>query len=224
MIETNTSNQQNISSTSTVEDHSHDYKYALILGIIIGLALIPTVYNLDVPGKLGVGGFSLYIYIGLLFAMPLLALAGIFVARLLVQRITVLWQFAKFGLIGVSNTALNFGVFNFFIYLTGITKGFALSTFSAMAFLVALVNSYIWNSHWSFKNDRERTPKEFFQFFAVTFCGLLINSVVVYSITQYMAPLAGVNPKVWANVANLVATLIVMFWNFTGFKFLVFKK
>jgi putative flippase GtrA len=206
------------------ESHIRDYEFALIIGVIIGIALLPTVGNLKVLDRLNVGAFRNYFYAGIILAMPLLALAGIFIARVLLQRFAVLWQFAKFGLIGVSNTALNFGVFNILIHLTGVTKGLTLSLFSALAFLTALINSYIWNSHWSFQNNNPRTPKEFFQFFAVTFTGLLINSLIIYIVTQHIPPVGGISAVVWANVANLIATLVVMFWNFSGFKFIVFKK
>jgi putative flippase GtrA len=217
-------NTTNPIQPAPVENHARDYEYALIIGVIIGVALLPTVGNLKVLEKLNVGSAQNYFYAGIILGMPLVALAGIFIARILVHRFTVLWQFAKFGLIGVSNTAINFGILNFCIHLTGVTKGFGLAMFSALAFLLALINSYIWNSHWSFQNTNQRTPQEFMQFFAVTLGGLIINSLIIYIVTKFIAPLGGTSAVEWANVANLVATLVVMFWNFTGFKFIVFKK
>ena len=35
---------------------------------------------------------------------------------------------------------------------------------------------------------------------------------------------AGVGEKVWANVGGLTASILVLTWNFVGYKFFVFKK
>ncbi len=196
----------------------HDYEYALIIGVIIGIFLLPTLSNIGLTAR-----FVQMPAIALL-GMPLVALAGLFVARLLVYKIPVLWQFAKFGLVGVSNTVIDFGVLNLLSNLTGVTFGFQASLIDAVAFLAALVNSYIWNSHWTFSNNKARNFKEFFIFFVVTFIGLLINTAVIYVVTKLITHPASISPKLWLNIAKLIATLTTMFWNFSGFKFLVFKE
>lgn len=222
MLQTNIENP-NIESQTNRENHARDYEYALVIGLIIGIALLPTLNNLQVLQRFN-GVSQTYVHAAIVLGLPILALAGVFVARLIFSRITILWQFVKFGLIGVSNTALNFGVLNLMVQKTNITRGLTYDMFAALAFLVALINSYVWNSHWSFQNNNARTAKEFFQFFLVTFVGLLINVGVNHFVTSNVSPVAGLSAVQWDNIANLIATLVVMFWNFSGFKFFVFKK
>jgi putative flippase GtrA len=193
-----------------------DYKNSLLLGLLIAIFLISPEINLGLADKYP------YIYPFTLIGLPLLCLLGMFVAKLLFERVPALFQFIKFGLVGVGNTAVNFGVVNAFVYFSGITKGPWVILYSAVAFVVALCNSYYWNSQWSFKSTGKRNFKEFVIFAVVTLFGLAINSLIVFAVTKINPPF-GVSGKLWINIANLIATLVVMFWNFFGFKLFVFK-
>lgn len=194
----------------------HDYEYALILGLIIGVFLIPT------EKHLGLGHVTSLFYLFSICGFPLFSLLGLVIARFLFSKVRVLWQFVKFGLIGVSNTAINFGVLNILALLTGIDKGPATGVFEAVAFLFALTNSYFWNSHWSFENKNPRTTAEFLKFTTVTVVGLFLSSGIITVVTGFHHP--GISDSRWLNISNLIATLIVAFWNFSGFKFIVFKE
>ena len=196
---------------------SKDFKNALIIGIIIGIFIIPTEIKLGLTAKFH------FIYIYTLLGFPVLALAGLWITKVLFSKIPVLWQFSKFGLVGVANTAINFGILNIFAALTGVNKGWPIYFFASLAFLGALMNSYIWNSHWSFENKNPRTNEEFIEFFLVTFIGLQISSLLVALISTKVHPAFGLNQDRWLNVSNLIATFAVMFWNFSGFKFIVFR-
>lgn len=195
-----------------------DYKYSLILGLTIGVFATPVISGLGLAAKYG----SMLYILSIIF-FPALAWLGLWICKALFYKIPVLWQFTKFGLVGVANTTINFGILNGLIRITGQTKGFPIYLIASVAFLGALINSYIWNSHWSFENKNPRTAKEFIEFFLVTFIGLQLNSIIVYWITTNINHPQSITAKQWANIANVVATLFVMFWNFFGFKYLVFK-
>ena len=199
---------------TTVLDLKGDIERALLIGLLIGVFLIPTERNL---------GLSWLLVSVSVFAFPLVSIVGIWLARLIVYRIASLRELARFGLVGVSNTAINFGVLNILIMFTGINKGLGFALMQAVAFAAALFNSYMWNSHWSFENSKARTAQEFAVFFLVTFIGLLLNSMTGYVVSTLIAPLSGANHTQWANVANLAGTLITAVWDFLGFKYIVFK-
>jgi putative flippase GtrA len=95
-------------------------------------------------------------------------------------------QFIKFGLVGVSNTAVDWIVY----YLVAgfmITNIDAKPTVKAISFLVAVLNSYLWNTIWTFKNEYKQTVKEtgnvakksiFAKFFIVSLVGWGVNYLV----------------------------------------------
>ncbi len=193
-----------------------DTERALILGLIIGVFLLP-VENMAIPKE-----YLLYANLMTVFATPLLALLGMHIVKALTKNRPGVWQFAKFFMIGLANTAVNVGVFNYFIEATGLTKGMPLVIITTVSFLAALVNSYIWNTHWSFKNGFDNSIRQFERFFIVTFIGLLVNTLMVIMITTLFY---GAGPvKLIDNLANLAGIFCAMIWNFIGYKYFVFNK
>lgn len=135
-------------------------------------------------------------------------------------------QFSKFIIVGGINTGIDFLILNILIYITGITAGVELFILNCVSFSVAVVNSYFMNKHWTFqdKTKPEQEPIKFSQFLAVSIVGIIINGLILTSITSYISPLFGLSAVFWANIAKLMATGVSLIWNFIGYKFFVFKK
>jgi putative flippase GtrA len=193
-----------------------DYECALILGLIIGFFLLP------IENNFFHGLNIIFANLALVCGMPLLCLTSFFVAKLLFEKNKTIVQFIRFALIGVANTAVNVGIFNYFVNITGVTRGIPVVVISAVAFLAGIVNSYIWNSHWAFKDGFTNSVYQFERFFLVTFMGLLVNIVMVIMVTTLVHQLG---PEILElNVANLIGVLFAMVWNFFGYRHLVFKE
>ena len=78
---------------------------------------------------------------------------------------------------------------------------------------------------WVFKDREEsETGKKFSQFILITLIGMAINSSIVFGIATYIPPFFGLSKELWANLAKAAATGVSLIWNFTGYKFIVFKK
>jgi putative flippase GtrA len=138
---------------------------------------------------------------------------------------SLIGQFAKFVVVGVLNTGVDFLVLNLEMIFTHITSGPAMFIQNSISFGVATINSYMLNKYWTFGDkSKEDAGKKFSQFLAVSIVGLIINGGIVYLITTNIHPMFGVSPKLWANIAKLVATGVSLIWNFIGYKFFVFKK
>ncbi len=131
-------------------------------------------------------------------------------------------QFAKFCLIGLLNTFIDFTVFNFlaiFFKLTTLNYIF-LKTGS---FLVAATNSFFFNKNWVFKRKKIKNKKKtFLKFLSISGSGLIINvttSSLVFKALQVSLP-----ATLAANLGVVVGVASVVIWDFLGYKFLVFKK
>ncbi len=225
-MNTNTNNQtnetMNISNEITDQEGKRDYRNTLIIGIIMGVFALPPLHQVALSGKYSFFPNSPVLYIGVLLGLPVICLAGIFIAKMLFSKMASLWEFTKFVLVGVSNTIVDIGILNFLIVLTGINAGWGLSLIGAVAFLAATTNSYTWNAHWSFKTTTHRSAEELVKFFSVTLVGLLIKTVIIYIATTYIHQ-TRFSPALWANIANLFSIIITLVWNFFGFKLFVFK-
>ena len=192
-----------------------DFIASLILGGIIGLFLTLILQGLE---------FNLFSPWLLILVLPILAVFGIAVGDLIGKRIPVILQFLKFVMVGFANTAVDFGILNLLMAMTGIYSGKHIFFLNSISFMIAVIHSYLWNKFWTFKVKKTDAAKEFLQFLIVSVVGLLINGGIVYMITTWLQPMFGVNEVFWANAAKIAATIISLIWNFVGYKFIVFKK
>jgi len=119
-------------------------------------------------------------------------------------------QFIKFGIVGVSNTAISLAIYYIFIfiskdlYIVGNTVGF----------VVSVLNAYYWNNRYVFKKTEKGNTKPLIKTFIAYGSTFLLGTVFLYvmvdcwSISETIAPLI-----------NLLATvplnfLLNKFWTF----------
>lgn len=134
-------------------------------------------------------------------------------------------QFGKFFIVGILNTGLDFLVLNILMWLTQTYKGQSIVIFGTISFSVAVINSYLLNKYWTFGDkSKEQVPGQFVKFLSVSIVGLILNNSIIYFITTLVNPIFGLTPVLWANFAKVVATGVVLGWNFAGYKLFVFKK
>jgi putative flippase GtrA len=95
------------------------------------------------------------------------------VARVL--RMPLILQFAKFGIVGVSNTLISFAVYTLLLKAFGVWYVAA----SGIGFAVGAINGFLWNRAWTFRGHvgDALTPV---RWFVVQSCGLLVNLGLVY--------------------------------------------
>lgn len=143
-------------------------------------------------------------------------------------RFPFIGQFAKFFLVGIMNTGVDLIVLNILMYSTQQTEGIYYTFFKALSFLAAVIFSYIVNKRWTFKdNSDEDASKKFYQFVGISIIGAIINVTVATLVVSFVKPLVGtdlISGQLWGNVGALCGTAIGLFWNFIGYKFIVFKK
>jgi putative flippase GtrA len=195
-----------------------DLLFALINGALIGL-LAPYIFS-------GLGAALPIPYILFVFFITILAVIGVAFGYFLALRVRpFFFQLAKFGLIGVSNTVIDLGLYTFLIYLSGSASGISITLFKTLSVAIAIINSYIWNKYWSFqKKEMRDVSKEFTHFVSVSLVGLVLNVAITSFITNLITPGFGLNQTAWATLAGATASGLVLLWNFLGYKLFVFKK
>ncbi len=199
-----------------------DVLTSLIIGFLIGIFFLISINVIE--EDLGMEWEKAWNWI-LLAALPVLCLLGMSAASLLKKKILIIYQFAKFVLVGALNTFLDFGVLNLLIWLTGIATGLHYSLFKTVSFFCAALNSYFWNKHWTFeKKGNIFASGEFMKFLIVTFIGFLINVGTASLVVNVVGPQYGIGEKLWANVGAFIAVFVAFIWNFLGSKYIVFKK
>jgi len=210
-----------------------DYVASIVAGLLIGLLILP-ILSTARPD----------LYDRIWPAIPVLFLiaspTGIFIASKLSQILPIVWQIAKFVLVGGLNMLVDIGVLAMLMKLllsnyginpesaitavAGITVSFFV-IYKATSFLVANINSFFWNKHWTFSGTPSKNGGEqFVQFIIVSIIGFLINLFFSSFIFSRVTPVGNINPSQWGLLYAVFGSIAGLVWNFLGYKLLVFKK
>lgn len=82
-------------------------------------------------------------------------------------------QVLKFGVVGVCNTALDYGLFYVFLSLAHLDKNAA----QILATVLAMVNSYLVNRYWTFNKTGSVKGQEIWKFIGVNILSLITTLV-----------------------------------------------
>lgn len=201
-----------------------DFWLGILSGLLIGLMFLPVLFVAKPDTYLK---FKLVVIPLFLVSVPL----GLFIARLISQKIPVIWQLGKFVVIGVLNVLVDLGIlslvtFAFRSFFDIDSKTIIISVISfysfykALSFIIANINSYFWNKYWTFGQQGEKKA-EFIQFFMVSVVGFVINvsvaSIAFRLVSGFSSDQAGL-------IGAVAGAIIGLAWNFLGYKFIVFKK
>ena len=145
----------------------------------------------------------------------------------LVQRPGVR-QFVKFGIVGLSNTALNFAVMNVLLKIlhAGPHEPPSRTTVAiGIAFVISAINGYIWNQRWTFASSpQKQRVVQFGQFCIVSGVGLAITQLIVKACKAFLVDSAHWQFILAINAAQAIATVVVVFWNFFANRFWTFRS
>jgi len=155
-------------------------------------------------------------------------------------------QFIKFCLVGLSSTAISFGIFSLLLYVVHLDRllhtwitgtppapgvpspylPLAIQLAALVGFLFAVTNGFILNSRWTFRqNDPTRRKVQYAKFVLVNAIGLVLNQTILFVVNGMLVAgrpqgEKGLEPL----IAMAVATGIVVFWNFLANKYWTFKS
>ena len=204
-----------------------DFWLAILAGEASAWLSLPILKNLkvfDILANQGINvlGFSVF-WILFIPAGAILALSFFYFLAKYKNRIGF-YELGKYGVIGVLNTTLNAGIYNFLIFITNVSFGFTLDLFFVVAFVITVTNSFIWNKFWSFaEKEIENIKTEAVKFFGISATVAAINAAILHTIVNIIGAPAEVDPKIWANVALSFTIITAFLGNFFSYKYIVFS-
>lgn len=116
-------------------------------------------------------------------------------------------QFLKFGIIGTLNTLINLAV----LYVLTSVFGLYYMLSAVLAFLIANLNSFLWNKKWTFREKiKHRFTIKYIKFLSISLVSLFVNLAFLYIFTEFF--------KVYYLVSQIIAIGISLIINFLGNK------
>ncbi len=144
------------------------------------------------------------------------------------EKKTAVLQFIKFGLVGVSNTLVNY-----IVYIIFVSLGVHYVIANALGFIISVLNAYFWGSRFVFKEDETKEKRVWWKVllkcYAAYLFGFLLNTLLLWvwvdvtNIGQYFAfvgdilnwvtGLLGLQPGVYTpeKLSEIIAPIINIF-------------
>ena len=117
----------------------------------------------------------------------------------------------RFSIVGVGNTLINWSIF---LILNAFGVYYILS--NIIAYIIATINSYIWNSLWVFKYGQGLDINTSVKFFILNLVGLTANTTIMYILVDIL--------NLNKFMALVLASVVVVIMNYTINKLWVFKE
>jgi putative flippase GtrA len=108
----------------------------------------------------------------------------------------------RFGVVGVLNFAVDYGLFLLLLKVVGLP----LLAANNIAILVAASHSYLWNKHWTFQDPAtgRRAWQRYLVFLGFNLSGLALANLVILALVQILSPA----------MAKLGSIAITATWNY----------
>lgn len=195
-----------------------DFLIVSIIGIVFGAAAVVVLQNIN-PSFWTLSFSSAALMISVFF---LFANFALWIGNVLGTLNRVIWQFTKYGAAGSLSAALDAGTLNFLSLVFKVYSGPWIAAFNVLSVSLALTNSYFLNKFWVFESQHPVHAREIVKFLGVNFVTIILNTIIVYTVTTFYAPPGNITPELWENIAKTFAIPVSMIVNFCGFRFFVF--
>ena len=128
-------------------------------------------------------------------------------------------RFYKFLAVGIISSIVDFGLMNIFTLIFKLP----LVSAQAISFIIAVINSFLWNHYWTYPESRTKSPiQKFLQFLVVNIIGIGIRTlsipwfdkIIFRFLTNKNIDLLLSKQVVSQNLFLAIAVVIVMMWNF----------
>ena len=129
-------------------------------------------------------------------------------------------RFLKFAVVGAIGAVVDFGI----LYLLHAVLDWPLALANTVSFTCAVISNFTWNRLWTYPDSRSKpVSAQMVQFFIVNIAGWAINTGILLALNVPLTSLASTLPmvadpdlahKLGYNAAKVIATGVVMFWNF----------
>lgn len=118
----------------------------------------------------------------------------------------------KFGSVGALGAVTNLSIYSILVFLD-LNYNIA----AVAAFVVAVMQNFLLNKSWTFKDHDKRITKKFVKYFLLNFVSFLVNLAILNLIIHYFG-----TEKIVQIIAQIIGIAGAMILNFTGSHLFVF--
>jgi putative flippase GtrA len=133
-------------------------------------------------------------------------------------------RFSKFSLVGISNAAIDIGVLNLFLWLAPTRDVTLLVIYNGVALILANLNSYAWNTLWTFRGRAEHDTRQIVLFGLQVLVNIGISNGLFWALIRPVLIYSEVPTYLAGNVAKIISVTVASTISFFIMRYVVFSR
>ena len=134
-------------------------------------------------------------------------------------------RFSKFTVVGLSNAVVDLGILNLFLWLASTRDPSVLALYNGVALVLANVNSYFWNTRWTFRGRAQRRdPRQRLLFTLQAIFNICISNGLFFLLIRTMLIYTDIPSYLAGNVAKLISVAVASTISFFLLRYVVFSR
>lgn len=133
-------------------------------------------------------------------------------------------RFSKFTVVGLSNSVIDIGVLNLFLWLQPTREVYLLVIYNAIALVLANLNSYVWNTLWTFRSRAEHDLRQIVLFALQVLVNIVVSSGLFWALIHPIIVYTEVPTYLAGNVAKIISVTVASTISFFIMRYVVFSR
>ena len=132
------------------------------------------------------------------------------------EALQLLWQFVKFGVVGLSNTAVSWAVYYLFLWIRN--DLFMAQAGVVVGWVAGVLNSFIWSRKYVFQESTELWWRALMKMYVGNSAALLVTMLLTQVLVGWCGIPAKIAPFIIMFVTIPMNFLISKYWSFNARK------
>jgi putative flippase GtrA len=134
-------------------------------------------------------------------------------------------RYVRFSLVGVSNALVDLGAINLLLFAHPTREPWLLVLYNLLALAVTNVNSYLWNTLWTFRHHARHDARQMGLFTLQGVLNAAIGSGVLWAVAHLLlAFYPALSAQLAGNIAKLASMFVASSASFLFLHYLVFNR
>ena len=132
-------------------------------------------------------------------------------------------RFSKFSIVGFSNAVVDIGTLNLLLWLDYTKEPWILAVYNGIALLLANINSYVWNTTWTFRGRANHNRRQTTLFALQALVNISVSNGLFYLLVRLLLIYNLVPAWIVGNTAKIISVVVASVLSFFIMRYLVFS-
>jgi putative flippase GtrA len=134
-------------------------------------------------------------------------------------------RFSKFSVVGFMNALVDIGTLNLFLWLASTRDPYLLALYNGVALVLANLNSYVWNTRWTFRGRaKRRDPRQRVLFALQALANIAVSNGLFFVLIRPILIYTDVPAYLAGNVAKIISVVVASIISFFVLRYVVFSR